>query len=154
MTQSGIQACDPTMASHNLWKHSWALWLLLDVQVGNSPTSNHRHQPREGLISQCSDLSLHLHSRSKGKDPYKSPRLWDLQQSWWGKPLQSTKLHFYTYFVLQCWCFPLLEREVSATVKPQMMTVQQWCWNLYKSLTLFFNQYKLKIAEQRDLDEH
>lgn len=108
------------------WNHtiygniSRAPWSPLDVQVrglpgrhrvgtaprphvGAVPTQN---QPREGLIAH---LSLHLHSRSKGKDPYKSPsswaccRLWELQLSWWEKPLavQSTKLHFYTYFVLQ-----------------------------------------------------
>lgn len=159
MTQSGIQACDWTsalMASHNLWQH-----LLSSVAApgcagmalsGNSPTSNHRNQPREGLIAHCSHLSLHLIPGLKEKSPTRAqgpePPAGSEICSWVSErnPMLSKaqNLIFFTY---------LIKREVPAIVIPQMTTVQQWCWNLYKSLTVIFNQYKLKIAEQGDLKE-
>lgn len=161
MIQSGIQACDPTsalMASHNLWKH-----LLSSVAApgcagealsGNSPTSNHRYQPREGLIAQGSHLALHLHSRSKG-DPYKSPSLLQALRLAAESMRETPRCpkHKTSFLYPLCAAAGLKEREIPAIVKSQMMTVQQWCQNLYKSLTLYFNQYKLKIAKQCDLDE-
>lgn len=142
------------------WYHTiygnttWALWLPLDVLVwywvGTAPHPTTGTSPERVWLLSAHTCPSTCIPGLKEKIPTRAQaccRLGDLQLSQWEKPLKTSFLY------LLCAAAGLKEK-VPAIVKSQMMTVQQWCWNLYKSLTLFFNQYKLKIAEQCDLDEY